>query len=69
MFGLSVEEEALLHEKVAWAILLQSVPIFLVLYFVIPGGLEQRLRRKPATAQLLRCCDFVMRRLTHSKLL
>ena len=37
MFGLSLEEEALLHEKIAWVILLQSAPIFLVLYFVIPG--------------------------------
>ena len=37
MFGLTLEDEALLHEKIAWALLLQSAPVFLVLMFVIPA--------------------------------
>lgn len=38
MFGLGAYEESLLHEKIAWAILVQSLPIFLILCFVIPGA-------------------------------
>ena len=37
MFGLSAEDEATLHSKIAWAILWQSLPIFLILNFIIPG--------------------------------
>jgi len=36
MFGLSAEEEASLHDKIAWAILVQSAPIFGLLC-VIPA--------------------------------
>ena len=37
MLGLDAEAEASLHAKIAWAILWQSLPIFLILNFVIPG--------------------------------
>ena len=37
MFGLSAEDEATLHSKIAWAILLQSPLVFLILHCVVPG--------------------------------
>lgn len=37
MFGMTFEDEQSVHEKIAFAILVQSLPIFLLLYFVIPG--------------------------------
>ena len=37
MFGLSFEDERTLHERIAYAILLQSVPIFIILYWVVPA--------------------------------
>jgi hypothetical protein len=37
MFGLTLDEERLLHQRIAYAILIQTLFIFPLLYFVIPG--------------------------------
>ena len=37
MFGMTFEDELRMHEKIAYSILIQALPIFLLLYFVIPG--------------------------------
>jgi hypothetical protein len=39
MFGLSLDEERLWHQRIACAILIQTLFIFPLLYFVIPGKL------------------------------
>lgn len=37
MFGLSYDEERLLHEKIAYVMIYVSLPVFLTLYYVLPA--------------------------------
>jgi hypothetical protein len=37
MFGWTYEEERVIHTRIAYALILQALPIFGILYRVIPG--------------------------------
>jgi hypothetical protein len=42
MFGWSFEEERVIHERIAYALILQALPIFAILYRLIPGRCGRR---------------------------